>query len=112
MIFKGNYMENKKEGQGFFKTTVGTYEGNFRNDEFDGEGCFLWSNKKKAYIGEFKGNKMNGKGKIIYSTGQMVSGEWQNNHNIKVTEEENNSKAEKHLEEIIKKHNKNLKSGN
>ena len=51
MIFKGNYKENKKAGQGFFKTTIGTYDGNFRNDEFDGEGCFLWSNKKKAYIG-------------------------------------------------------------
>ena len=40
---------------------------------------------------------MNGKGKMIYSTGQMIWGEWENNHNIRVTQEENNSKAEKHL---------------
>ena len=54
---------------------------------------------------------MNGRGKIIYSTGQIISGEWENNHNIKVTEEENSSKAEKLLEEIISKHAKSLKSG-
>ena len=53
---------------------MGTFEGNFSNDEINGEGTFLWANKKKAYVGDFVKSKMDGKGKMIYSTGQIVTG--------------------------------------
>ena len=72
-------------------------------------GTFLWENKKKAYIGNFHQNKMHGKGKIVYSTNQIVEGEWESNHNILVTKEENDPSATSELEEIIKDHDRKLK---
>ena len=76
MVYRGQFVENRKNGQGVVRTSTGTYDGKFENDEFNGKGCFLWENKKKAYIGNFEKNKMHGDGKIIYQTGQVVEGKW------------------------------------
>ena len=76
LTYKGQFIDSRKCGEGIIKTSTGTYNGRFENDEFNGKGCFVWQNKKKAYIGNFERNKMHGNGKILYETGQVVEGKW------------------------------------
>ena len=85
----GNFSNNKKNGKGILKTSKGIYEGDFVDDILAGLGIFVWSNKTKAYIGQFKENSMNGEGRMLYENGMEVYGEWLNNHNYKITKQDN-----------------------
>lgn len=58
------------------KTPEGTYEGNLEFGIVSGEGRFTWNNKD-SYSGDFSGNEIDGKGKLIFSDGGNYSGEFQ-----------------------------------
>ena len=62
-IYIGKYINNKRNGQGkLIQSDPSFYEGNFKNDLYDGNGYF--QNKNYIYKGEFLGGKKNGKGKL------------------------------------------------
>lgn len=58
----------------------GVLEGNFKNDEINGPGKFVWKDGK-IYEGQFRKSMFDGKGKIIYPNGKVAEGEWEKNHN-------------------------------
>ena len=59
------------------------YQGNFRNDQWEGKGELLLGNGD-IYVGEFKRDAPHGKGKCVYANGKVLEGEWQNCQLIKV----------------------------
>ena len=62
-FYSGEYLNNKKNGKGrLIFSDKSFYEGNFKNDEFEGFGIFR--TKKYVYEGQFSGGKKNGKGKL------------------------------------------------
>lgn len=79
-LYNGSFVNNKKEGRGILEyTSLGhRYEGEFQNDQINGEGTFRWSNGDK-YIGQMKNGKMHGKGKYYYKeSGQVYDGYYSN----------------------------------
>ena len=53
------------------------YEGEYKNDYWDGKGTFYWKNGDK-YEGEWKNNEKYGKGIMYYNNGNRFEGEWKN----------------------------------
>jgi len=64
-IYKGDFVNNKKEGFGEEKYDGYVYKGYFKDDKKNGNGEMVVKNNYK-YIGNFKNNKFNGKGKYIW----------------------------------------------
>ncbi len=64
--------EYKKNGEGkeYYENGNLKYEGNFEEDEYEGDGTFYGENSIK-YIGQFKKGKKNGKGKEYYENGDL-----------------------------------------
>ena len=61
----GEYSSKKKNGKGrLIFSDKSFYEGEFKNDEFDGYGTY--KTKKYVYEGQFLSGKKNGNGKITY----------------------------------------------
>jgi len=52
-----------------------SYIGEFRDDEFHGQGTFTYANGNK-YVGEFKNSIFNGQGTFVLLTGDRYSGEF------------------------------------
>ena len=63
IIYEGNFIENKKEGQAklYFKNGD-RYEGNFENNEINGEGTYFWKGGKAKWTGNFVNGTKNGIG--------------------------------------------------
>lgn len=62
-IYIGNYINNKRNGQGkLILSDKSYYEGNFKDGLYDGNGYF--KNKNFIYKGEFSKGKKHGKGKL------------------------------------------------
>ena len=61
----------------------GEYVGEFQNGLRDGKGTFYYYENneygRKKYEGDWKNDKIEGKGKMIWKTGQVYEGEWSNN---------------------------------
>ena len=55
-----------------------TYEGQFKDARFNGQGTFVFSNGGK-YVGEWKNDRLEGKGTLNYANGDKYVGEWKNN---------------------------------
>lgn len=64
-IYKGDFINNKKEGYGEEKYDGYLYKGLFKNDKKNGKGEMILKNNDK-YIGLFENDKFNGKGKYIW----------------------------------------------
>ena len=101
-IYKGDFVNNKKEGKGeestidydykgefsndlkngkgkvIYKNTGESYEGEFKDDELTGYGCYKWSNNH-IYKGEFLNGNMNGNGYYTWPEGGYYKGNYINN---------------------------------
>jgi len=67
-----------KDGIGLIEYKDGdTYEGEWRNSEFHGQGTYKYANGEN-YIGEFKGGKRDGQGTYTFANGERDVGEFQN----------------------------------
>ena len=76
-IFKGNYLNNKKNGFGkLYENKKLIYEGDFRNDKYNGIGkCFKDGG---VYKGNFKNGKLCGLGKFYVKKFLRYVGEFEN----------------------------------
>jgi hypothetical protein len=65
--------ENRHNCFGTFRTNGSTYEGEFKNDTFDGQGTYTWPDGSKR-VGEFSDAKLNGQVTVSYANGDVYSG--------------------------------------
>jgi len=77
-FFQGNLIHGIKNGQGTDTSAIGTYEGNWKNDQKHGKGSIKYPSGS-VYEGNWVNNKQHGKGKFIYSSGSVYEGDWVNN---------------------------------
>lgn len=55
-----------------------TYEGGFRNDQFDGQGKYIWPTGEQ-FLGQFSNGVARGQGQLLAANGQLiVQGFWEN----------------------------------
>jgi len=73
--YEGDFHNNKKHGKGTFTWGISgnKYEGNFIEDQREGFGIYKWLNGT-VYKGDWKGDKMNGKGIMIFPDGRKQIG--------------------------------------
>ena len=94
-------IQYKKNGPGreYYKNGDIKYDGNFKDDEYDGDGTFFYEDGKE-YIGQFKNGKRHGNG-CIYKDGELIKqGTFDNDELIYENENENkDSEEEKEAEE-------------
>ena len=76
----GQFIDNKRSKGKLYKDNKLIYDGEFKNDKYEGNGT-LYIDNDYIYVGEFKNNKMEGTG-IIYDKnwkekykGQFINGE-------------------------------------
>ena len=77
ILYEGEFYNNEMNGNGkikFFKSGI-EYIGTFKNNQIDGYGIFKWINGDK-YEGEVKNGKMHGKGKYKFNNGKIYEGEF------------------------------------
>ena len=73
--YEGCFKDGLFDGVGTLKLKeLGVYEGSFADGRFSGKGKFTWNNKKKVYIGDWKGGLMHGKGVLLFSDGRKFLG--------------------------------------
>ena len=79
-IYEGEYKNDQKNGNGklYFKLLNETYEGNFIDNNINGNGIYKW-NSGEIYTGNFLNGKMNGKGKYTWPDGGFYEGDYINN---------------------------------
>ena len=75
-IYKGDFLNGKKHGQGLLTTRSDrTYNGGWENDVPHGYGENTFPNGK-IYKGEYKQGKPFGDGQWIYNDGKTYTGTW------------------------------------
>lgn len=77
-IYEGEINNYLRNGKGKFISDSETYEGNWEDDQKNGEGTLIYKDGSK-YKGNFKNNQFNGQGKIESNDGFYYSGEFLNN---------------------------------
>ena len=75
IIYKGCIKDFKKEGKGIEECDEYKYEGNFQNDKKNGKGLVIYSTGDQ-YIGEFKDDQLSGHGNYIWNNGDSYEGEF------------------------------------
>ena len=78
--FSGNFVNDKKNGEGkmIFSLSGDIYEGNYKDDLFDGKGHYIWKISGQEYSGEYKNGLMHGKGLYEWSEGEFYRGSFIN----------------------------------
>lgn len=80
-IYQGEILDGKKNGYGKLWSKEFSYYGNFKNNKFEGEGLLEYNNNElfKNYKGYFKEGRKDGFGKEIYINGEFFIGYFKNN---------------------------------
>ena len=75
--YVGNFIENMKNGSGklTFLLTDNIYEGSFCNDKIEGKGKYIWS-FGDVYVGEFANGLLHGYGVYSWSNGDEYQGNY------------------------------------
>lgn len=68
-------------GQGLWINNSNIYFGNFKEDEFSGQGLFLNSNGD-YYFGEWENGKCNGKGELVFNGIKVYEGEYRDGKRV------------------------------
>ena len=77
--YKGGFVGDRFNGKGIihFKIEGHDYDGDFRDNEINGNGVFRWTNGD-VYDGQMRRGKMNGVGRYTYANGQIYEGNYVN----------------------------------
>jgi len=77
--YKGQFANDRFNGRGIihFKIEGHDYDGDFRDNEINGNGVFRWTNGD-VYDGHMTRGKMNGLGRYTYANGQIYEGNYVN----------------------------------
>ena len=77
--YKGQFLGDRFNGKGIihFKIEGHDYDGDFRDNEINGNGVFRWTNGD-VYDGQMTRGKMNGVGRYTYANGQIYEGNYVN----------------------------------
>ena len=74
-VYVGEFLDNKRHGRGELKTSKVHYEGEFKYDKFNGKGKLIFLKQGHEYEGEFKDNEINGMGIFKWKNGDIYEGE-------------------------------------
>jgi hypothetical protein len=75
--YEGNIIKLKNGyGRLYYNNGNKKYEGNFKNDKFEGKGTYYYENGKIKYDGEWVNDKFEGNGKEYYENGKYYIGEF------------------------------------
>ena len=78
LLYKGDFINNLREGEGIEKGNGGKYEGNYEKDKRSGKGK-IYFDSGDYYEGDFSDNKFNGNGHFIWKkNGHEYIGEYLN----------------------------------
>ena len=73
----GNWKEGKKDGVGIYKWNEGSvYVGEFKNNKIEGKGVCYNKDGFLIYEGEWRNNLVDGNGRYIWEDGKMYEGEF------------------------------------
>ena len=77
-IYVGDFVNSQREGYGELNTNRIHYIGEFKEDKLHGKGVIDFLKEGHRYEGEFKNNEINGKGIFIWKNGDIYEGEMSN----------------------------------
>lgn len=77
--YEGQWLNDQQHGRGLMSWTDGrTYDGQFRQQRFDGHGRMVWQTAKgvQTYEGQYKDDQKHGSGKFVWADGRIYDGQW------------------------------------
>ena len=77
-LYIGDFVNSQREGYGELNTNRIHYIGEFKEDKLDGKGVIEFLKEGHKYEGEFKDNEINGKGIFKWKNGDVYQGEMSN----------------------------------
>lgn len=79
--FEGQWEKNLKHGRGFMAYPDGSeYKGQFKKDQMEGYGKFVWAQKGHIYEGNWMNSRMEGGGEFTHASGNTLQGNFKNNY--------------------------------
>lgn len=76
--FEGEFVDGFRCGPGVLDDPEASYKGNFKNDEFDGEGEYHHKKEEATYVGHFTQGDLSGQATIYYKDGTTAKGNVKN----------------------------------
>lgn len=77
-LYIGDFVNSQREGYGELQTNRIHYIGEFKEDKLNGKGVIEFLKEGHKYEGEFKDNEINGKGIFKWKNGDVYQGEMSN----------------------------------
>ena len=77
-LYFGDFVNSQREGYGELHTNRIHYKGEFKEDKLDGKGVIEFLKEGHKYEGEFKNNEINRKGIFKWKNGDVYQGEMSN----------------------------------
>ena len=77
-IYVGDFVNSQREGYGELQTNRIHYIGEFKGDQLNGNGVIEFIKEGHKYEGEFKNNEINGRGIFRWKNGDIYEGEMTN----------------------------------
>lgn len=78
-VYEGDFKNNYYDGYGIYKfASGGIYEGEWKNGQYDGKGIFKFADGG-IYEGEWKKSQYDGKGILKWADGRVYEGDFKNN---------------------------------
>ena len=74
----GDFSNSKRHGKGVLDTHKVHYEGEFKNDKLSGKGRITFKNEGHYYEGDFDNNEINGYGTFVWKNGDSYTGQMMN----------------------------------
>ena len=75
--YEGQFIKDKKSGKGKINFNNGDiYEGDFENNKFNGEGHYIWKKNGHEYIGQYLNGQFNGKGFYKWGNEEYYKGDY------------------------------------
>ena len=76
MRYNGDYINGAKTGRGRFECDGSTYDGEFKDGKFHGEGKYYFADSGRIYKGIFVNNQISGEGIMIHPDKEFYKGQF------------------------------------